>query len=64
MTRIYPDGPADKAGLKVGDLLLALDGMEVKPSGIKETNALDLRIRNASTTTDHGGQAVARGRGT
>lgn len=48
LTRVYPDGPAAQAGLKVGDLLTALDGVEVKPSGIKETNALDLRVRNAS----------------
>jgi serine protease Do len=52
VTRIYPKGPADKAGLKVGDLVQALDAVPVRPSGIKETQALDLRIRNASTTVD------------
>ncbi len=47
ITRIYPDGPAAKAGLKVGDLITQTNGIAVKPSGLKETSALDLRIRNA-----------------
>lgn len=52
ITRIYPDGPAAAAGLRVGDLVQSLDGVAVRPSGLKETKALDLRIRNASTTQD------------
>jgi S1-C subfamily serine protease len=47
ITRIYPEGPAAKAGLKVGDLITQTNGIAVKPSGLKETSALDLRIRNA-----------------
>jgi serine protease Do len=66
ITRIYPDGPAAKAGLQVGDLLQSLDEVPVRPSGIKETQALDLRIRNASTSEDlqvqvwRGDQALQR----
>jgi serine protease Do len=47
--RVYPKGPADNAGLKVGDLIQDVDGIKVLPSGQKETTALDVRIRNAST---------------
>lgn len=47
ITRIYPDGPADQAGLRLGDVITAVAGSAVKPSGVKETSALDLRIRNA-----------------
>ena len=47
VTRIYPKGPAMAAGMKVGDLITATAGMPVKPSGLKETSALDLRVRNA-----------------
>jgi S1-C subfamily serine protease len=47
ITRIYPDSPAAKAKLVVGDLITATNGIAVKPSGLKETSALDLRVRNA-----------------
>lgn len=46
VTRIYADGPAAKAGIQVGDLITATGGVPVKPSGLKETSALDLRVRN------------------
>jgi serine protease Do len=48
VTRIYPGGPALNAGLKVGDLITATGANLVKPSGLKETSALDLRVRNAA----------------
>ena len=47
ITRIYPKGPAKAAGLQVGDLIIATGDNPVKPSGLKETSALDLRVRNA-----------------
>lgn len=47
VTRVYPKGPAMAAGLQVGDLITATGGNPVKPSGLKETSALDLRVRNA-----------------
>jgi S1-C subfamily serine protease len=47
VTRLYPGGPALTAGVKVGDMITATGGIAVKPSGLKETSALDLRVRNA-----------------
>ena len=47
ITRIYPNSPAAKAKLQIGDVITAVAGIAVKPSGLKETSALDLRIRNA-----------------
>ncbi len=47
ITRIYRDSPAQKAGARIGDLITATGANAVKPSGLKETAALDLRIRNA-----------------
>jgi S1-C subfamily serine protease len=49
ITRIYRDSPAAKAGAQIGDLITATGANPVKPSGLKETAALDLRIRNAET---------------
>ncbi len=47
VTRVYPGGPALAAGVRVGDLITATGANPVKPSGLKETSALDLRVRNA-----------------
>ena len=47
VTRVYPKGPAMAAGIKVGDMIIATGDNPVKPSGLKETSALDLRVRNA-----------------
>jgi S1-C subfamily serine protease len=47
ITRIYPESPAAKAKLMVGDLITATNDIPVKPSGLKETSVLDLRVRNA-----------------
>lgn len=49
ITRVYADGPAARAELRTGDVIYALADVPVRPSGIKETRALDLRVRNAST---------------
>lgn len=48
ITRVFPGSPAAAAGLMVGDLIQATNDIPVSPSGIKETGALDQRIRNAS----------------
>jgi S1-C subfamily serine protease len=50
VTRLYPKGPAEVAGLQIGDLIVATGDNPVKPSGLKETSALDLRVRNALLT--------------
>ncbi len=47
VTRVYPKGPAMAAGIQVGDMITATGANPVKPSGLKETSALDLRVRNA-----------------
>ena len=39
INQIYPDGPADKAGLKVGDRLISLAGVEIK----KANDIIDVR---------------------
>jgi len=41
VTSIYPDGPAARAGLKVGDVIVAIEGHET-------ANAQDLRFRIAT----------------
>ena len=47
VTRLYPKGPAELAGVQLGDVITATGANPVKPSGLKETSALDLRVRNA-----------------
>jgi S1-C subfamily serine protease len=47
VVRVFPQSPAEKAGIAVGDLIVATNAIAVKPSGLKETSALDLRVRNA-----------------
>lgn len=48
VTRVYAQSPAAKAGVAVGDLITATNGIAVAPSGLLETVALDQRVRNAS----------------
>ena len=48
ITGVYPNGPAARAGLQVGDVVLAIDGKEVR-------DAQDLRFRIATLAL--GGQA-------
>lgn len=50
VTRLYPKGPAELAGVQIGDLITGTGANPVKPSGLKETSALDLRVRNALMT--------------
>jgi S1-C subfamily serine protease len=46
VTRVYP-GPAEKAGVRVGDLITALGGTAVPVSGDSDDQALQQRIRDA-----------------
>ena len=45
LTRIYPETEADKAGLKVGDVVLALDGAEVTARRPEDSDVLSRQIR-------------------
>ncbi len=46
VTRVYP-GPAQRAGVRVGDLITGLDGEPVPVSGDTDDTALQQRIRDA-----------------
>jgi len=45
VTQVYPDSSASKAGLKVGDLIVALDGEEIPASQPEDTEVLPAMIR-------------------
>jgi serine protease Do len=45
LTRVYPDSTADKAGLKPGDFILALDGEKLTASGPELQDELESLIR-------------------
>ena len=45
LTRVYPDSTADKAGLKPGDFILALDGEKLTASGPEHEDELESLIR-------------------
>jgi len=45
LTRVYPDSTADKAGLKPGDFILALDGEKLTASGQEHEDELESLIR-------------------
>jgi serine protease Do len=45
ITQVYPDSIAEKAGLKVGDLILALDGDPIEASQPGEEEILDTMVR-------------------
>jgi serine protease Do len=45
ITQVYPDSTAEKAGLKVGDLILALDGSPIEASQPGEEEVLDAMVR-------------------
>jgi S1-C subfamily serine protease len=45
LTRVYPDSTADKAGLKPGDFILALDGEKLTASGSEHEDELESLIR-------------------
>ncbi len=45
LTRVYPDTTAEKAGLKPGDFILALDGEKLTASGPEHEDELETLIR-------------------
>jgi predicted metalloprotease with PDZ domain len=45
LTRVYPDSTAEKAGLKPGDFILALDGEKLTASGQEHEDELETLIR-------------------
>ncbi len=45
LTRVYPGGTAEKAGLKPGDFILALDGEKLTASGPEHEDELQTLIR-------------------
>jgi serine protease Do len=45
LTRVYPDSTADKAGLKPGDFITALDGEKLTASGPEHEDELESLIR-------------------
>jgi serine protease Do len=51
LTRIYPGTEAEKAGLKVGDVIVAIDGMEVPARRPEDTDVLARQIRQYRSGT-------------
>lgn len=45
ITRIYPGTVAEKSGLKVGDVIVALDGDKMAVKGMQDAGALQRKIR-------------------
>ncbi|HEY5997351.1 MAG TPA: PDZ domain-containing protein [Candidatus Deferrimicrobiaceae bacterium] len=45
VTQIYPGHSAEKAGLRVGDVIVALDGEKVPPTSSDESDGLSVLIR-------------------
>ena len=45
VVEIYPDRAGETAGLEVGDIILAIDGMEVEASQPQDTEVFDTMIR-------------------
>jgi S1-C subfamily serine protease len=45
LTRVYPDSTAEKAGLKPGDFIIALDGEKLTASGAEHEDELSSLIR-------------------
>ena len=46
ITRMYPDSPLAKAGAKVGDLLISLDGQKLKPANDVATEPFHQAVRD------------------
>jgi serine protease Do len=45
ITRVYPETSAAAAGLRVGDVVVALDGETLAPRGLEDASFLDRRVR-------------------
>lgn len=51
VTQVYPNSAAEQAGLKVGDLIVALDGQNIPASQQEDTEVLPAMIRQYKTGT-------------
>jgi serine protease Do len=45
VTRVYPESQAERAGLAVGDVILALGGEPLRPEGLQDSALLARRVR-------------------
>ena len=45
VTRVYPSSEAARAGLQVGDVILAVDGEMLRPQGLQDSALLARRVR-------------------
>ena len=62
VTEVYPDGPAERAGLRRGDLVTAIDGREVfDEKGLKFLAAIRNPGERAELTVLRGGRAQTMG---
>lgn len=52
LTRIYPGTKAEAAGLKVGDVILAIDGMEIPARRPEDTDVLARQIRQYKSNAE------------
>ncbi|MEN6371927.1 MAG: PDZ domain-containing protein [Armatimonadota bacterium] len=52
VTQVYPNSSASKAGLKIGDLIVALDGEEIPASQPEDTEVLPAMIRQYKVGTN------------
>lgn len=52
ITRLYPDSPLAKAGAKVGDLLVSLDGQKLKPANDVATEPFHQAVRDVVPESD------------
>ncbi len=46
VTRVYPGSEAEKAGLEVGDVIMALDGEDLRPRGPQDAALLSRQVRS------------------
>ncbi|MEN6520458.1 MAG: PDZ domain-containing protein [Armatimonadota bacterium] len=52
VTQVYPNSSASKAGIKIGDLIVALDGEEIPASQPEDTEVLPAMIRQYKVGTN------------
>jgi len=48
ITRVYPGSEALKAGLKTGDIILAIDGEKLEPNALEDAALLSRQVRSRS----------------
>jgi serine protease Do len=64
ITRVYPDTNAAASGLRVGDVVTALEGQALTPQGMQDADMFQLRVRRlqigdaARLTVWRGGQSL------